>query len=240
MIHTFVYVCNIAPSRYATTTRFFRSMARKTKSESVQTRERILDAAEIEMLARGVGKASLEQIARRAAVTRGAIYWHFEDKASLLQAMIARTKMPMRDLRRCIGEHIPSAAPRELLREMMLHAVQRLASDAQHRRVCHIVLHRCEINDQEVASNRVLEAMFDETRTALLALCEEIADDFPLAHGVSPADASDMIVAFLAGLYECSLRHPATYAVENNATAKIDALLNGLFPVPAGASLSAS
>ena len=117
---------------------------------------------------------------------------------------------------------------------MMLHAVQRLAGDAQHRRVCHIVLHRCEINDREVASNRVLEAMFDDTRTALLALCEEITEDFALAPGLSPADASDMIVAFLAGLYECSLRHPATYAVENNAPAKIDALLGGLFPQPAG------
>lgn len=204
-------------------------MARKTKTESEQTRARILDAAESEMLACGVRRASLERIARGANVTRGAIYWHFADKASLLEAMVARTKMPLRDLRRCLSEHIPGAQPLELLREMILHGVQRLAGDEQHRRVCHIVLHRCEADPNDAASSRLLAAMFDDTRAVLVSICREIAEAEGLAPELTPEDASDVIVAFMAGLYECSLRHPDTYAVDRRASAKIDALLRGLF-----------
>ncbi|RJS94367.1 TetR family transcriptional regulator [Salinisphaera sp. Q1T1-3] len=207
-------------------------MARKTKSESEQTREHILDAAEAEMLDRGVGKASLERIAQRANVTRGAIYWHFEDKSALLAAMVARTKMPMRDLRQCLSEHIPGAAPLELLKEMMLHGVNRLATDDQHRRVCHIVLHRCEIDQSEAASARLLAAMFDETRAALVAISHEVAEQRSLPAGLTAEDIADMIMAYMAGLYECSLRHPDTYRVEHGAETKIEALLNGLFPLP--------
>lgn len=205
-------------------------MARKTKGESEQTRERILDAAEAEMLERGVAQASLERIARRADVTRGAIYWHFQDKSCLLAAMVARTKLPLRDLRRCLIEHIPGVKPLPLLREMILHGVHRLATDEQHRRVCHIALHRCEIDTAHHATARVIDAIFEDTRTVLLSICQEIADDVGLATGLTPEDASDVIISFMAGQYDCSLRHPDTYHVADNAPAKVDALLAGLFP----------
>ena len=97
-------------------------MVRKTKVESTRTRERILDAAEIEMLACGVTHASLERIANRADVTRGAVYWHFADKTGLLEAIVARTNLPMRDLRQCIDAHSPGVEPLQLLRQMLLQA----------------------------------------------------------------------------------------------------------------------
>ena len=206
-------------------------MGRKTKTESAQTREAILDAAEAEMLARGVTHTSLERIARRADVTRGAIYWHFADKSALLAAMITRTKLPLRDLRRCLSDGIPGmdADPLRLLREMILHGLQRLASDEQHRRVCHIVLHRCEMTDQSEATSRLMDAMFDDTRTVLISLCEEIAAQGQLREGLTVVNAADMIATFVAGSYQCSLRHPDMYRVADQPERKIDALLFGLF-----------
>ncbi|MDP1673909.1 MAG: TetR family transcriptional regulator, partial [Burkholderiales bacterium] len=56
-------------------------MARRTKDEAVETRNQILDAAEKVFSARGVSRTSLADIAEAASVTRGAIYWHFKDKA---------------------------------------------------------------------------------------------------------------------------------------------------------------
>jgi AcrR family transcriptional regulator len=204
-------------------------MARKTKSESARTRERILDAAELEMEAHGVNQTSLARIAQRAGLTRGAIYWHFADKSALLEAMIARTHMPLRDLRQSLSAHIPGAAPLRLLREMLLHAVHRLASDEQHRRVCHIVLHRCEITGAGHPAATVMNALFADTRLALCALCTEIAALDQLRSGLTPDDAADMLVAFIAGLYECALRHPEEYAIAHHCEFKIDALLHGLF-----------
>jgi len=62
-------------------------MARKTKLEALETRERLLDAGEVVFRQRGVTRTSLAEIAAAAGVTRGAVYWHFKDKAALFHAM---------------------------------------------------------------------------------------------------------------------------------------------------------
>lgn len=209
-------------------------MARKTKTESAQTRESILDAAEIEMRAHGVAKTSLERIAKRAQVTRGAIYWHFEDKSALLEGMMSRTHMPLRDLRQCLTEHIPGAAPLQLLREMLLHGINRLAVDDQHRRVCHIVLHRCEITEHGHPAAKLMRAMFEDSRAVILSLCMEVEQLGQLQPGLAAEDAADTLMAFICGTYECSLRHPDLYRIDRAPDAKIDALMRGLFVAEAG------
>ena len=65
-------------------------MARRTKLEAEQTRHAILDAAERIFYAHGVTRTSLEEIAKHAGVTRGAVYWHFKDKIELCEAMLQR------------------------------------------------------------------------------------------------------------------------------------------------------
>jgi TetR/AcrR family acrAB operon transcriptional repressor len=67
---------------------------RRSKADAEQTRVLILDAAERVFCERGVGPATLEQVARAAGVTRGAFYWHFKDKADVLAALYERFKSP--------------------------------------------------------------------------------------------------------------------------------------------------
>jgi len=62
-------------------------MARKTKVEAEQTRQDILDAALELFNSKGYSRTTLGDIARRAGVTRGAIYWHFKDKVELFLAL---------------------------------------------------------------------------------------------------------------------------------------------------------
>jgi AcrR family transcriptional regulator len=54
------------------------------------TRERVLDAARDVFAERGVIGATVEEICDRAGFTRGAFYSNFEDKADVLEALIAR------------------------------------------------------------------------------------------------------------------------------------------------------
>ena len=62
-------------------------MVRKTKEEAERTRLQIIAAARRTFHQCGVSRTSLEKIAAAAGVTRGAVYWHFADKAALFFAM---------------------------------------------------------------------------------------------------------------------------------------------------------
>ena len=59
-------------------------MPKRTHEAAMQTKRIILEAAHKLFSEKGFDKTSLSDIAREAGVTRGAIYWHFEDKGELL------------------------------------------------------------------------------------------------------------------------------------------------------------
>jgi len=62
-------------------------MVRKTKEETEKTRLQILNAALDVFSEKGYVRSTLNDIASRVGMTRGAIYWHFKDKADLFDAL---------------------------------------------------------------------------------------------------------------------------------------------------------
>jgi AcrR family transcriptional regulator len=65
-------------------------MVRKTKEEAEQTRKDIIEAARRTFHQYGVSRSTCERIAKAAGVTRGAVYWHFRDKAEIFFALRRR------------------------------------------------------------------------------------------------------------------------------------------------------
>ena len=55
-------------------------MPRRTHDDSLKTKKNILASAQRLFTRRGFERTSLSDIAKYAGVTRGAIYWHFENK----------------------------------------------------------------------------------------------------------------------------------------------------------------
>ncbi|MDO4582421.1 MAG: TetR family transcriptional regulator [Bacillota bacterium] len=53
---------------------------RRTKEESAATKQALIKAAFDLFYENGIERTSLEQISRAANVTRGAVYWHFQNK----------------------------------------------------------------------------------------------------------------------------------------------------------------
>jgi AcrR family transcriptional regulator len=64
-------------------------MARKTKAEAAITRRRILKASLDLFAEKGYERATLDDVARRIRLTKGAVYWHFKSKPELLEALVA-------------------------------------------------------------------------------------------------------------------------------------------------------
>lgn len=122
-------------------------MVRRTKEEALATRHRLLDAAERLFQAQGVSRTSLQQIAEEAGATRGAVYWHFKDKADLFNAMMERVTLPMEKGVRQAAE--PAGVdPLDLIEQGMVQALQLIAGDPQVRRVFQIAVHKVEYTDE--------------------------------------------------------------------------------------------
>jgi len=132
-------------------------MGRNTKQAAQVTRHRILDAAERTFECRGVSGTTLDDIARAAGLTRGAIYWHFQGKADVFNAMMARVANPWED-----AAGGPARAERDMtlaqLHERLVGMLHRFVVDPQCRRVFDIALHKVEyVADMEVVRQRHLE-----------------------------------------------------------------------------------
>ncbi|WP_036593537.1 TetR family transcriptional regulator [Ottowia thiooxydans] len=109
-------------------------MARRTKEDAQATRSALLDAAEHVFLQRGVSRTSLNDIAQAAGVTRGALYWHFKDKADLFNAMLERVTLPLE----CMLPDVTGDDPIAALRQGLKHALRQIVRDEQTRRVLEI------------------------------------------------------------------------------------------------------
>lgn len=124
-------------------------MVRRTKEEALATRHKLLDAAEQLFLAQGVSRTSLQDIARRAGATRGAVYWHFKDKADLFNAMMERVTLPMEqsfdvDAHNGAAPHGPDANPLDHIRRATLKALSQIVNDARTRCVFEVATHKVE------------------------------------------------------------------------------------------------
>jgi TetR/AcrR family acrAB operon transcriptional repressor len=125
-------------------------MVRRTKEEAQATRSRILDTAESLFQQQGVSRTSLNDIAQAAGVTRGAIYWHFEDKADLFNAMMHRVILPMEQSVARTRDGM-KRDPLACIRDSLVDALRKTVNDPQVRRVFEIATHKVEYVDELLA-----------------------------------------------------------------------------------------
>lgn len=121
-------------------------MARRTKEDAQATREALLDAAERVFQQRGVSRSALSDIAQAAGVTRGALYWHFKDKAAVFNAMMDRVTLPLgAELEGLLA--VPGD-PLVLLCQHLRQALRQIVRDEQTRRVLRIAMQKVEHTDE--------------------------------------------------------------------------------------------
>jgi TetR/AcrR family transcriptional regulator, acrAB operon repressor len=127
---------------------------RRSKEDSLKTRQAILVAARHVFARRGVTRTSMEHIARAAGVTRGAVYGHFRDKGALFQAMREHVKVPLVDV---IDEALLDAPDRPLdgVQRYLLAVVEAMRDIPATRETFHILLFKCEyVGDVKVELER--------------------------------------------------------------------------------------
>lgn len=204
-------------------------MVRRTKADAEATRHRLLDAAETLFQHKGVSNTSLHDIAVAAGTTRGAIYWHFKDKADLFNAMMERVSLPLEEALACLGASADRVDdPVRALRLMTRTALRRVATDEQTRRVFEVATHQVEYTTEMSAVRerhlRVRNDCMQQSEQALAAAAAR--QRVHLAMPVSTAALGMHVM--IDGLIQNWLLQSEAFDLVNTGTRVLDTYLRGL------------
>lgn len=198
---------------------------RRTKEEAEKTRIALLASAERLFFDKGVAHTSLDQIARDAGVTRGAVYWHFQNKAHLFNEMLNQVRLPPEQM----AERLCSCnqqQPLMALRELCIEGISSLGRDEQKRRVMTILLHRCEFTEELREADERHQAFINQFIELCQSLLERAAAS--LYPGVTPRLAARTLHAMILGLFSEWTRDPTLFDPEADCAALIDPVFRGL------------
>lgn len=202
-------------------------MARKTKEEAQITRSQLLDAAERLFSERGVAGTTLNDIATAAGLTRGAIYWHFQNKTDLIHALWDRVALP---LQQSFAE-LEQAMPNDPLSRLQLKAttvLTQVVRDARVRNLLSILLLKCEYVEE---TGGLRDGYLLKRADCLGQITEEFRQ--AIAQGQLPAGLNERFAAIglmsmIDGLSFHWLMNPAMFSLEDKAASYIRLYLQGL------------
>ncbi|WP_168014962.1 TetR family transcriptional regulator [Halomonas salinarum] len=199
-------------------------MARKTKADADATRKALLDAAEDIFFEKGVARTTLEQIARHAGMTRGAVYWHFKNKADIFHAMSDRVHMPFEELTRELESPQQGHTPLDTIRLTLRHALTRI-EQPRHRRVLSIILHRCEFFS-DINPLEMQHKMAQDCYASMLRHFTIAEESGQLAPNIDAIRAAQMMEYTIGGMLHDWLRTPQEYSLTERGRVIIDNLLD--------------
>ncbi len=206
-------------------------MVRKTKEAAAITRQALIDAAEVVFCKYGVTRTSLAEVAAQAGVTRGAVYWHFRNKADLFKAMCARATLPLESML-AAAARADHDDPLGALRNLMVDTLQHLARDPRTQAVFEIVFSKTEACAElsQVAQRR------DDERCQCLAQVEIlIRRGIELGHlpaDTDPAVSTQMLQSCMGGIMREWVMNRDAYDLESAAPSMVDCIVAGLTTRP--------
>jgi TetR/AcrR family acrAB operon transcriptional repressor len=202
-------------------------MARRTKEEAAATRDSILDAAEKLFVEQGVSRTTLQHIASAAGVTRGAIYWHFDDKGALFNAMMERATLPLEAELQVLDE-AESGDPLSDLREYVLAVLRRTVEDPVARRVFEIATLKVEFVDEMDAVRCRRQHGLSQWMARAERRIKLAADQGLIGKNVDPARVALAMWTMIDGMIRNWMFAPQSFDLLELGKCVIDPYMEGL------------
>ena len=116
-------------------------MARRTKEEAEATKKAISIATLEIFCEKGYSRTTFDEIAKRINLTKGAVYWHFRNKADILSEIIRKTFEITRNI---IAIKVPKIDSLEQLKQYMHEELKLIENNPEYRQCLYFVFHQME------------------------------------------------------------------------------------------------
>jgi len=201
---------------------------RRTKQESAETRRQIIAAARRVFAERGVTRSTLDHVAAAANVTRGAIYWHFDDKLALFEAMREQVSLPLVDRIDFTLLNAARADPLDAVEAFLHDLFASIDTDPVARQTFEITLLKCEYVDEFEAERTRQVKRSGELLAKLTATYRRARRVRLLRRDLTPDTAALETCAFATGLFRLCLIDRKGALARRRVAALIRAHVRGL------------
>ena len=208
-------------------------MARKTKEEAERTYHLLLDAAIDEFTDRGVAHTTLLQIATRAGLTRGAIYWHFKNKDELIMALWKHKAGEEHDMFCKEMRELKPEQGEEHFIMLMTMMVAQLGQDPQMRQTLHIISTVMEYADPESEISLYMYARSEEVHSSITTAIQILQNHDIIKLKIPAEIMASGAFAYFVGLADICMMNSCsqhrTVDVGKHAKELVELMVSGWF-----------
>jgi len=196
---------------------------RKTKAEAARTRQDLIDGALRCFDSQGIAGTTLDDIARSARVTKGALYWHFTGKAEILRAIRDTVTLPIFDRMDDTLLHEGGEDPLERIEIFFAAMLHSMEKDRAVRSALTVMHFKCEYAGE-------LESQLDGARINTRRLVAGFTKAYGearrkklLAAGLTPRAAAAETMMFMSGLLRLWVLDSTSKGIRRDARSAIRA-----------------
>lgn len=198
---------------------------RRTKEDAAITREHLLEAALLCIATKGYAGTTLDDIAREAGTTRGAIHWHFGNKAELFNTLVRERYMQAATIFRDV--YAAGGSPLQQLRRLLICWFTYPEENADFRIVLQILL-KAEVAPELAGGIQEKMRGLRISLEHFAALIKRgIASD-EIRSEVNPEVAALAVLGMVNGVTSIWLLDPAAFSLKNVAQDAVDLFLQGI------------
>lgn len=199
---------------------------KRTKEEAAFTRATLLKTALAVFSAKGYAAATLDDVAKAANVTRGAIYWHFKNKSDLYNTLIEEfSARGAAVVQQAVSE---GGTLIELLERIFIRQCALIEEDREVRAVMELALFKTGLDPElKIGRKKQLEAGQILLESITAAMQQGVVQGV-LRDDMDPADLARAFLAFENGAVQLWLLSPNTFSLKTSAESFVRILSAGL------------
>ncbi|HSG45760.1 MAG TPA: TetR family transcriptional regulator [Anaerolineales bacterium] len=199
---------------------------KRTKEEAAVTRATVLKAALTVFSKKGYAATRLDDVAKTANVTRGAIYWHFKGKADLYNTLIEELSARGASVvQQAVAE---GGTMIDILRRVFISQCALIEDDREARAVMELALFKTGV-DPELQAGR--QKQIDSGNALIAGIADAmrmgIAQSL-LRDDMDPTDMARAFIAFENGAIQTWLASPKSFSLKKSAKSFAEILIKGL------------
>jgi TetR/AcrR family acrAB operon transcriptional repressor len=199
---------------------------RRTKEDAAQTRALLLEAALKCFQEKGYVATTLDDIAQKAGTTRGAIHWHFGNKAQLFNTMVRERYAQAATIFQ--EAFAPDKSPLQQLRSFLIRWITYAEEDRDFRAVLELLQLKTEVVPELAEGMQEKIQGIRASRDMLASLIQRGITAGEIRPEVNAQTAALTAFALANGITSLWLMDPTSIELKAAAQESVDLFLHGL------------